>query len=109
MSTVTLYALETGGPHTITYMYKPETHICFQDPLDAMRQKFIKTTMANNFKAKYSAAYSRTKMEVINAINDPDLKEKVRHNLPTEKSLRSAAHNAKNIIMGLDILYIVAA
>ena len=92
--------LETGGPHTITYMYKPETHICFQDPLDAMRQKFrstIKTTMANNFKAKYSEVYSRTKMEVINAINDPDLKERVRHNLPTEKSLRSAAHNAKNL------------
>ena len=38
----------------IEYMYHPSTHICYQDPLDAMRQKFrskIREMLDDDFKA----------------------------------------------------------
>ena len=81
-------------------MYKPDTHTCFQDPLDAIKQKFrshVKSVLTNNFRAKYSETYYKEKMNILKTIDDVDLRERVRHALPAEQSLRSAANAAKKL------------
>ena len=41
--------LTVGGPHEIEWMYSADRHTCYQDPVDALRQKFrsaIKTALS---------------------------------------------------------------
>ena len=89
-----------GGPHKIEYMYKQKTHTCYQDPLQSLKQKFrnaIKSTLSNDFRAKYTTVYQKEKIKLLRSIDDNDLKERVRQILPTENSLRTAANNAKRL------------
>ena len=58
-----------------------------------MRQKFrskIKEILADDFKAKFIQIYMKVKMELLESINDQNLKEHVRLALPSANSLRSA-------------------
>ena len=102
-----------GGPHEIVDKYNLDrhlsrppgrrprecrTHLCYQDPLDAMSKKFrsaVKKTMANDIHAKYSRVYDKEKADILNGISDPAFRERVAQHLPEKKSLRSAAHIAR--------------
>ena len=93
-------SIEMGGAHQIEWSYNPNLHSCFQDPIDAYKQKFrnaIKNEMSNNFRAKYSDVYAVEKRKVLKEIDDVDLRERVRHQLPSEQGFRSSAYNSRRL------------
>ena len=92
--------LTVGGPHEIEYMYSADRHTCYQDPVDALRQKFrsaIKTALSNDIHAKYGRVYAKEKIDLLNSITDPDFRERVCLRLPKESSLGSAANHARRV------------
>ena len=91
---------DTDGKHNIVYMFNLDRHTCHQDPTDVYEQKFrntVKGQMATDYRTMYSAIYDKAKNDILQSINDVNLKERVRLALPSRAGLRSAAMAARRL------------
>ena len=92
-------ALE-NNQRTIVYMYDPMTHTCVQLSVDIYKHRFrnkIKQRMKTDFTAKFGKVYDDAKKEILNSIENEELRENVQNSLPSATSIRSAAYAARVI------------
>ena len=92
--------VDNEGKHSIVYMYNEDRHTCHQDATDVYEQKFrniVKGKMATDYRTLYAAIYDKAKNEMLQNIEDMNLRERIRLALPTRASLRSAAMAARRV------------
>ena len=92
-------ALE-NNQRTIVYMYDPMTHTCVQLSVDIYKHRFrnkIKQRMKTDFTANFWKVYDDAKKEILNSIENEELRENVQNSLPSATSIWSATHAARVI------------
>ena len=92
--------VDNEGKHSIVYMYNEDRHTCHQDATDVYEQKFrniVKGKMATDYRTLYAAIYDKAKNEMLQNIEDINLRERIRLALPTSASLRSASMAARRV------------
>ena len=93
---------ELDRKHEIVWMMDPDTHTCGQDIVESNVDVIVTKFKANilreikeNVKARYNQIYEVKKKALLRAVEDEDLKERVRYSLPAAVSLRASAHRAR--------------
>ena len=91
---------ELDRKHEIVWMMDPDTHTCGQDIVESNVDVIVTKFKANilreikeNVKARYNQIYEVKKKALLRAVEDEDLKERVRYSLPAAVSPRASAHH----------------
>jgi hypothetical protein len=86
------------GKHTIILMDSLTKHICGQNTVDVLNEKFkhlIKSKLQNAIKASFQEAYNQTRLDFSRSIVDPHLRQHFLDTCITARSFRSAANRAR--------------